>query len=96
VSAAIRSVRKGGSVTLVGNLAAEVDLPLQSIVTREITLYGSCASSGEYPACIEMISRGAVNVDKLISMVVSLSNGPEWFQRLYDGEENLMKVILKP
>ena len=47
VRSAVLSVRKGGTVTLVGNLAKDVSLPLQSVVTRQIRLQGSCASSGE-------------------------------------------------
>ncbi|MDP9170808.1 MAG: alcohol dehydrogenase catalytic domain-containing protein, partial [Acidobacteriota bacterium] len=50
VQTAVASVRKGGSVTLVGNLSPQVELPLQSVVTRELKLIGSCASAGEYPA----------------------------------------------
>ena len=38
VKTAIESVRKGGSVTLVGNLKPQVELPLQAVVTRELTL----------------------------------------------------------
>src|SRR6185312_11526624 len=34
VKTAIDSVRKGGSVTLVGNLKPQVELPLQAVVTR--------------------------------------------------------------
>src|SRR3989440_1810322 len=49
VGAAIGSVRKGGTVTLVGNISPEVTLPLQKIVTRQIRLQGSCASAGVYP-----------------------------------------------
>lgn len=96
VATAIASVRKGGSVGLVGNLTPEVKLPLQAVVTREITLYGSCASSGEYPACLEMIARGAIQVEPLISAVAPLDEAPAWFDRLYQGEDGLMKVILKP
>ena len=57
VLTAVRSVRKGGTVTLVGNLAPSVELPLQEIVSRQLTLLGSCASSGEYPACIDLMTR---------------------------------------
>jgi L-iditol 2-dehydrogenase len=96
VQTALASTRKGGSVTLVGNLAPEVELPLQSVVTREITLYGSCASQGEYPACLEMIARGAIDVDALRSATAPLADGAEWFHRLYDGEQGLMKVVLAP
>ena len=56
VRIAVESVRKGGALTLVGNLSPKVDLPLQSVVTREITLYGSCASRGEYPACLDLMA----------------------------------------
>jgi L-iditol 2-dehydrogenase len=96
VKTAVSSVRKGGTVTLVGNLAPSVELPLQAVVTREITLYGSCASAGEIPACLEMLARGKVNVEALISATASLSDGAVWFERLYNREPGLMKVILKP
>jgi L-iditol 2-dehydrogenase len=93
---AIASVKKGGSVTLVGNLRASVEFPLQAVVTRQISLFGSCASVGEYPDCLDLIASGKVNVDAFISAVVPLSEGASWFQRLYDNEPGLMKVILKP
>ena len=100
VSAALKmaldSIRKGGALTLIGNISPNADLGLQSVVTREITLYGSCASQGEYPACLDMIARGAINVDRLMSAIVPLSDGGRWFQRLYDNEKGLLKVILVP
>ena len=93
---AIRCLRKGGALTLVGNLAPAAEFPLQAAVTRELTLYGSCASRGEYPACLDMIARGAIHVDPLISAVAPLAEGAAWFQRLYDGEPGLLKVVLTP
>ncbi|MEM7129977.1 MAG: galactitol-1-phosphate 5-dehydrogenase [Chloroflexota bacterium] len=96
VKTAIDSVRKGGSVTLVGNLAANIDFPLQSIVTREVRLYGSCGINGEYPSALKMIADGTINVDALISAVAPLSEGASWFDRLYNQEPGLMKVILQP
>jgi len=96
VKSAVESTRKGGHVTLVGNLAPEVDFPLQSVVTREITIYGSCASNGEYPECIDLLARGIIKVDSLISAKVPLEEGADWFDRLYAAEAGLMKVILQP
>ena len=93
---ALNGLRKGGSLILVGNISPQVSLPLQSAVTRELTLYGSCASQGEYPACLEMILRGAINVEVLISAVVPLAEGASWFKRLYEKEAGLMKVLLCP
>jgi L-iditol 2-dehydrogenase len=93
---AVSAVRKGGTVALVGNIRPEVTLPLQSVVTREVSLVGCCASSGEYPACLELMSRGKIDVQSLISAVAPLEQGAEWFGRLYRGEAGLMKVILRP
>jgi threonine dehydrogenase-like Zn-dependent dehydrogenase len=73
-----------------------VELGLQTIVTREITLYGSCASRGEYSACLDMIARGKVNLEALISAKAPLSAGAGWFKRLYESEPGLMKVLLEP
>lgn len=96
VTTAIQSVRKGGTVTLVGNLAPSVEIPLQAIVTQQLRLQGSCAICGEYPAVLDMIARKAINVEAILSAEAPLSEGAEWFQRLYNKEPGLIKVVLKP
>ncbi len=96
VQLAVACARKGGQVTLVGNLSPSVELPLQASVTRELTLCGVCASCGEYPACLDMIARDAVKVDPLLSAVAPLEQGPQWFRRLQQGEAGLLKVVLQP
>ncbi|HEX3627696.1 MAG TPA: galactitol-1-phosphate 5-dehydrogenase [Verrucomicrobiae bacterium] len=96
VKTAIDCVRKGGSVTLVGNLKPQVDLPLQAVVTRELSLIGTCASAGEYPECLNLIASGQINVTGFISAAAPLEEGAQWFERLYAGERGLMKVLLKP
>jgi L-iditol 2-dehydrogenase len=96
VGTAIDAVRKGGTVILVGNIAPEVTLPLQKVVTRQIRLQGSCASAGEYPRVIELMASGAINVKPLITAVAPLEEGPEWFKRLHAREPGLTKVVLTP
>ena len=96
IRTAIASVRKGGAVTLIGNIAPKIELPLQSVVTRQIRLQGSCASAGEYPACIALLSSGAIRVDSMISARTGLDEAANWFDRLYKHEPNLMKVIVQP
>jgi L-iditol 2-dehydrogenase len=93
---AILSARKGATVTLVGNIAKDVSMPLQAIVTRQLRLQGSCSSAGEYPEALELVASGRVNVDRFISAAVPLEQGAEWFDRLYNRTPGVMKVILKP
>jgi L-iditol 2-dehydrogenase len=96
LATAIGCVRRGGRVGLVGNLSPEVPFPLQAVVTRELTLYGSCASAGEYARAIEFVASGAIRVAPLITATAPLGDGPQWFERLYAREPGLMKVILQP
>jgi len=96
VETCVTNVRKGGTVVVVGNISAEIELPLQSIVTREIKLQGSCAINGEYEMVLDLLAAKKVDVRPLISAVAPLSEGAEWFDRLYNREPGLNKVILKP
>jgi L-iditol 2-dehydrogenase len=96
VQTAIESVRKGGKVTLIGNISPTIELPLQSVVTREISLRGTCGCNGEYPQCIDLMNRGIINVAPLITAKISLGDGPQWFERLYAGDAEQMKVVVQP
>jgi L-iditol 2-dehydrogenase len=96
IQAAIQSVRKGGTVTLIGNITPQVILPLQVVVSRQLRLQGTAASSGEYPQAIDLVSSGVIQVTPLITAVAPLEDGPRWFERLYAHEPNLMKIVLTP
>ena len=96
IKTAIAATRKGGSVTLIGNVSPSVEIPLQSVVTRQITLYGSCATSGEYPLVLDLLARKKIDARSIISAVAPLSEGASWFARLYAREKGLLKVVLTP
>jgi len=83
-------------VALIGNLFPTVDVPLQAVVSRQIRLQGSCAIAGEYPAVLEMIRRRSLDVDALLSATAPLAEGAEWFKRLRNREQGLLKVLLQP
>jgi L-iditol 2-dehydrogenase len=96
IRTAIGCVRKGGTVTLIGNIRPQIELPLQAVVTREIRVQGSCASSGEYPQCIALMANGSIDVSPMLTAKAPLDEGPQWFERLYSHEPNLMKIVLVP
>jgi L-iditol 2-dehydrogenase len=45
---------------------------------------------------LDLISKGKVNVDTMISAIAPLSEGAVYFDKLYKREQGLLKVILKP
>lgn len=96
IDLAIRSVRKGGQVILVGNLQPNTPFPLQEVVTRQLTLKGSCSCAGEYPEAIRRIQDGSIQVEPLLSTVSPLEEGADWFHKAVQPGNGLLKVVLKP
>ncbi len=96
VKTAIDCARRGATVTLVGNLAPTVEIPLQAVVTRQLRLQGSAAIAGEYPVALDLIASGRVDVAAMLSAVAPLADGAAWFERLHRREPGLMKVVLTP
>lgn len=94
---AIAALRRGGAAVLVGNLSPKTEFPMQAVVTRELTLHGTCGSAGEYPLCLELIAQGHIRVEPMMSAVAPLEEGAAWFEKLSakDGGQ-YMKVILTP
>ncbi|MCA9051255.1 MAG: galactitol-1-phosphate 5-dehydrogenase, partial [Planctomycetaceae bacterium] len=66
------------------------------VVTRELNIFGTCASAGEYPACVDLLASGMIRVQDMITATAPLEQGEDWFNRLYNGEPNAMKVVLCP
>lgn len=90
----ILCLRKGGCLVAIGNMAREVNFPLQYCVTRQIRVQGSCASSGEYDICLNMIAGHKIDLTPFLATKMPLEQGKEAFQRFYDREKGLLKIIL--
>jgi len=96
LATAVGGVRKGGRVGLIGNLSATTEFPLQQVVTRELTLFGSCGSAGEFADAVELIANGSVAVNPLITDRGRLEDAPRLFDRLYRNEPGHLKVMIRP
>ena len=94
VNAGILSLRKGGTLVAIGNLTKEISIPLQYCITRQLRLQGSCASSGEYDICLNMIAGGKIDLSPFLKAQMPLEQGREAFQRFYDREPGLLKIVL--
>jgi len=75
--------RKGGALTLIGNVTPRVEIDLQSLINREITVYGVCATNDEFADCVELIGSGRLTVDPFISDLARIEDGQAVFDRLY-------------
>ena len=69
-------------------------IALQDCITRQIRVQGSCASSGEYDICLNMIAGHSVDLTPFLQVTMPLEQGKEAFRRLFDREPGLQKIIL--
>ena len=89
-------VRVGGHVTWIGNSDLMIEVNMQEVVTRELTVAGTYGFSTEFERVIQAISRKVVDVASLIEKVAPLEEGPALVDGLAKGELDLIKVILIP
>jgi L-iditol 2-dehydrogenase len=96
VAQSIRLARPGGHVTWIGNSAPEVELPIQGLVTAELTVRGAYGFIEEFGEAIDAIATGRIDVRPLVELVAPLADGPALFERLARGELAAAKVVLRP
>ncbi|MGC8972141.1 MAG: zinc-dependent alcohol dehydrogenase [bacterium] len=84
-----------GRIALVGWPNQEITLPTALITRKELDVYGSRNSVGEFPLALEMIEKKRINVKALISKVVSLEEIPEYLHVLAEEPSKFLKVLGK-
>ncbi len=97
--------KKGGEVVYMGIPYGDVNIErfyFEKIVRNELTVYGSWnALSAPFPGkewetTIAYMKKGLINVKPMISHRLSLSDGPEVFEKIIKGDKGYVKVLLYP
>ena len=96
VAQSIAVVRPGGHVTWIGNSAPEVELPMQQLVTKGLTVRGAYGFVDEFEQAVEALALGRIDASRLIERVAPLEEGEELFRHLADGSLSAVKVVLTP
>ena len=95
VQQALAITRTGGNVTWIGNSAQMIELNMQEVVTRELTVRGTYGFNMEFPRAIQAIASGRIDVAPLIEQVAPLKDGPQIVHDLAKGDLDQIKVILE-
>jgi len=96
VQQSLAVVRVGGHVTWIGNSQPDIELNMQQVVTREVTIAGTYGYNVEFGQSIEAIRTGRIDIAPLIQKIAPLEDGPQLFHDLAKGELDAIKVVLKP
>ncbi|HEY75343.1 MAG TPA: galactitol-1-phosphate 5-dehydrogenase [Thermoflexia bacterium] len=92
---AVSLVRKGGQVFLLGLCVEPVEADFLSVVLSELCIEGSLAGRAEFPAAIDFIAQGRVDVESLISHEISLDEVvSQGFERLSTPGSKAVKILV--
>lgn len=96
VQQAHKVTRNGGHITWIGNSERMIELDMQEVVTRELTVTGTYGFQKEFPLALAAIASGRINIGPMIEHVAPLAEGPQIIDDLAAGRSDLVKVILEP
>jgi 2-desacetyl-2-hydroxyethyl bacteriochlorophyllide A dehydrogenase len=93
VKTAIDCLRLGGDCVWVGNSKKEIVLDMQSVVTREITIYGTYTySHKEFGNTIYEMGSMGINTNLLVGKRIPIEEAPAMFEYLAAGNDDLVKA----
>jgi len=93
---AIDIARPGARLLLFGiYTATEAALPFYELYYKELSIISArAARRADFPACIDLVSRGEIDLDSLISHVLPLSELSAALRMLEERDDSRMKVVL--
>ncbi|UFU01927.1 NAD(P)-dependent alcohol dehydrogenase [Ruania suaedae] len=94
IEAGLRALRPGGDAVLLGMGHDRIDLDLFRVQSHELHLHGLFRYTRTWPTAIDLIARGVVDVDPLISDRTGLAGLTEAMRR--NGDPEVMKILVNP
>ena len=95
---AIRSVKNGGVVSVIGVYGGFIDkFPMGAVVNRGLTIRaGQCHVQRYMRPLLELIESGSIDPSFVITHRMKLEDGPTGYDMFLHKEDECMKCVLKP
>ncbi|HBP37473.1 MAG TPA: galactitol-1-phosphate 5-dehydrogenase [Clostridiales bacterium] len=95
VSQALDCLKKGGHCVWIGNSAKMIELNMQQVVTRELSISGTYGySDDDFSQALTMISSGKIAASSIVDRQVSLEEAPAVFDSLARGADQPVKCLI--
>jgi len=95
VNQALNSLKNAGECVLIGNSAKMIEINMQHIVTRELTIVGTYSyTNDDFEKALGLIADDKINIDTIIDSQILMEDAPEIFKKLADGADQPIKSII--
>ncbi|XP_060559810.1 sorbitol dehydrogenase-like [Ruditapes philippinarum] len=91
---AIYATYPGGSIVMVGRGSFDVTIPYTIAATKEVDIKGLFRYANCYPAALDFVATGAIDVKSLVTHHFPLLETVEAFKTAKSPSSNAMKVII--
>jgi (R,R)-butanediol dehydrogenase / meso-butanediol dehydrogenase / diacetyl reductase len=88
-------VTRGGSVVLVGVSMKPLQINALTWGGKELTMKGTVAYCNEFPLAIDLLAKGAINVNPFVENVIPLEEIDHMIEQLQTPNEYI-KILVKP
>jgi len=92
---AVATVERGATIVQVGTLPAEVTLPLNDVMARELSLIGSFRFANVFEMALRLLAASRIDVGRLVSAVLPLAELPEAMARAV-AKKDVIKIQVAP
>lgn len=93
---ALKSVRRGGMVSVVGLFPAPVEFPLQELAFYGIRLSMGLASLSRMSRLMGLLESGRVDLTPLVTHTFALDNALDAYDLFENRKDQCLKVLLEP
>ncbi len=95
VTSSILATRVGGRIVWVGNMAPEVTIPMQEIVTKAREILGVyCYESDDFRRSVQYIEKNPHLMERFVNTTVPLERTQELFMQLSNGELDVFRAVI--
>lgn len=93
---ALKVVRRGGQVSVVGLFSTAVEIPLNELVYKGVSIHMGLGNLGRMPALMNLLSRKRFDLKPLVTHEFPLLEAKDAYQVFAEQKEKCIKVLLKP
>ena len=94
-SQTVKIAKRGGTIMIVGNVVGETPMDLQLMTNKELTLKTSFRYRNIYPATIDAVASGKVNLKSIISRAYPLAETPQAFEDCITEKASMVKAVIR-